>query len=423
MPTADPLELLLAGRYPDPDTGELLGAAARAVVIEPTLAGRELELLDSLALGPRLALIADRITYDVLGRRVEAAIAGKRAVQAIVLDAITVDFATVERITGALAPIDAVVAVGSGTVNDLAKLVALARGVPQVVFATAPSMNGYTSLSASILDRGLKRSVRAVTPVGAFFDLGILAAAPPRLIRAGLGDALCRSTAQADWLLAHRLLDRPYRTAPFALLADDERALVAESAALLAGDTEAMRYLVRTLVLSGFGMTICGGSYPASQGEHLISHYVEMMHGAHALHGEQVAVATVAMAELQERMLARDVAPTVGATRVERPDVIAHFGPVQGELCWQELEKKRIDRVAADAINHRLSQTWPQLRAELGGVTIGLAALRAALEAAGAPVEPGDLGWPPALLPAALVHARELRDRYTFLDLAADLAQ
>jgi len=28
--------------------------------------------------------------------------------------------------------------------------------------------------------------------------------------------------------------------------------------------------LARTLVLSGFGMTICGGSYPASQGEHLM---------------------------------------------------------------------------------------------------------------------------------------------------------
>ena len=41
----------------------------------------------------------------------------------------------------------------------------------------------------------------------------MLAAAPPRLIRAGLGDSACRSTAQADWLLSHMLLDRPYRQA------------------------------------------------------------------------------------------------------------------------------------------------------------------------------------------------------------------
>ena len=38
-----------------------------------------------------------------------------------------------------------------------------------------------------------------------------------------------------------------------------------------------MRALARTLVLSGIGMTICGGSYPASQGEHLISHYIDML--------------------------------------------------------------------------------------------------------------------------------------------------
>ena len=47
-------------------------------------------------------------------------------------------------------------------------------------------------------------------------------------------------------------------------------------------------------MLSGFGMTICGGSYPASQGEHLISHHIEMMPPLGwepALHGEQIVIA------------------------------------------------------------------------------------------------------------------------------------
>ena len=42
------------------------------------------------------------------------------------------------------------------------------------------------------------------------------------MIRSGLGDSLCRATAQADWLLSHLLLDLPYRTMPFVLLAEDE---------------------------------------------------------------------------------------------------------------------------------------------------------------------------------------------------------
>src|SRR5262249_22996661 len=204
-----------------------------------------------------------------------------------------------------------------------------------------------------------------------------------------------------------------------ALLADDEAALLADPRALVTGDTAAMRHLVRTLVLSGFGMTICGGSYPASQGEHLISHYAEMMHAPHAFHGEQIAVASVAMAELQDRILAHR-APIVGPTRVERADVIAHFGPVQGELCWRELDKKRLDRTAADALNERLARAWPAIRDAIASVTLGAARVRGALAAAGVPVEPRELGWPPSLMPAALAHARELRDRYTFLDLAAD---
>jgi glycerol dehydrogenase-like iron-containing ADH family enzyme len=38
-----------------------------------------------------------------------------------------------------------------------------------------------------------------------------------------------------------------------------------------------MRRLVHTLVLSGFRMTLCDGSDPASQGEHLLSRYVDAM--------------------------------------------------------------------------------------------------------------------------------------------------
>ena len=47
-------------------------------------------------------------------------------------------------------------------------------------------------------------------------------------------------------------------------------------------------------------------------------------------------------------------------------------------------------------------------------------AISAILEPAGAPTRPVHLGYPDELFEDAVVHARELRDRYTFLDLAAD---
>jgi glycerol-1-phosphate dehydrogenase [NAD(P)+] len=425
MPAADPLALLLAGQYPDPETGELLRADTRSLVIDDSLDGSESELVAALGLGPRLAMISDVGTAAALGYRVERALAARFAVQHVILEhAPRTDPGTVARLLAALAPApDAIVAVGSGTINDLAKLVAHQLGIPQVVFATAPSMNGYTSVSASILDGGVKRSVRAATPVGAFFDLRVLADAPPRLVRAGIGDSACRSTAQTDWLLAHLLLDRPYREAPFALLAADEQVLLADPRALIAGDLGAMRSLVRTLVLSGFGMTICGGSYPASQGEHLLAHYVTMMGGdevPEALHGEEIGVCTLAMARLQDAVLALDDPPVLHPSTITRDDVLAHFGPIAGDTCWRELEPKLLDRARADALDARLAAGWPAIRDRLARVSLGTDRLRRVLEAAGAPTEPAALGWPAALFDDARRHAREIRNRYTFLDFAAD---
>ena len=425
-PADDPIARLLGAGYPDPETGERHRAQARAVVIEESLDGGEAELVAALEVGTRLAVIGDANTFTALGDRVVRALASRFTVQPIVLDAPRADARTVARLLAAIEPrTDAIVAVGSGTLNDLSKMVAFQRGCPQLVFATAPSMNGYTSLSASITSGGVKRSVRTRTPVGVFFDLRVLAAAPLRLIRAGLGDSACRSTAQADWLLSHWLLDRPYRAVPFALLAADEHALLAQTRALVSGDLAVMRHLVRTLALSGFGMTICDGSYPASQGEHLLSHYLEMMRPpgvSEAFHGEQVGVCTVAMARLQDAILGRDRPPVLRPSQLERADLVRHFGAPIGDACWREFSGKRFTPAATEALNARLAAGWDAMRARLAAITLGAPRMIALLGAAGAAIEAPDLGCPAPLFEDARRHARELRNRYTFLDLAADTA-
>jgi len=424
-PPTDAIEALVAGRYIDPATGDQLGAESRAIAIADSLAGREAELVGSLGIGPRFALLCDPNTAAVLGNRVCGALeAARYSVEKILLDDPVPDSATVAKLASTVPEVDAVIAVGSGTLNDLSKMLAFERNIPQLVFATAPSMNGYTSVSASIVGPdGLKRSYRTRTPVAAFFDLDVLAAAPQRLIRAGLGDSACRGTAQADWLLSHLLLDRPYRELPFALLAADEAELFAQVPALMAGDRTAMRHLVRTLVLSGFGMTLSGGSFPASQGEHLISHYLEMMAPPGlelGYHGEQIGVCTIEMAKLQERVLALGTAPQLRPNKITRDDLVAHYGEASGDASWVELVQKRIDGVQVDLINARLARDWDKIAARLRAVTIAPEAVASVLRAAGAATTPAELGIPDELWGSAVLHARELRNRYTFLDLALD---
>ena len=284
------LDRLLAGEILDPSAGAPVTVSTRRILVEPSLKGAEAEALDGLDLGARLAVVADPATRAVLGDRVARALESLAQVVPVTFPGPPhPDDATLKRLAAETATCDGLVAVGSGSINDLCKQVAADAGKPYVVFPTAPSMNGYVSANAAITLSGHKTTLAAAAPVAVLVDLAVLLAAPPRLIRAGLGDSLCRPTAQADWLLSHLLLDTRYDELPFFLLSEDEPGLFAEAEGLLRGDAAVMARLVRTLLLSGFGMTLAGGSYPASQGEHLISHYIDMMAPAglpESFHGE-----------------------------------------------------------------------------------------------------------------------------------------
>ncbi|MEJ7839814.1 MAG: iron-containing alcohol dehydrogenase, partial [Thermomicrobiales bacterium] len=302
------LDQLLAGTLRDPDSGDFLPSPDCSIVIERDLGRRASQLVEPLSLGHRLAVVMDEATQDVLGDRVCGSLATAFDVDQIVLgDHPHPDMQNVSLVIEATSEADALIAVGSGSINDITKYAAHLTRRPFAVFGTAPSMNGYTSVSAAITDRGLKQSLPATLAKGVFLDLDVMAAAPKRLIAAGFGDSMARSTAQTDWLLANLILGTPYREAPFMLLRDDEQALIEHAESLIHFDITSIELLIRTLVLSGLGMTLCGGSYPASQGEHLIAHYLDMrgddLPPAH--HGEHIAITTLTMARLQADLLRR----------------------------------------------------------------------------------------------------------------------
>lgn len=416
------IEKLLAGTLADPDGGPPLTVATRSVVILPSLEGAEAELVRPLAPGRRIATVSDVTTHEVLGARVERALRSIGDVTGIVLPGRPhSDAETVERIRSASADADLLVAIGSGTINDLCKFASARDAKPYVVFATAPSMNGYTSVNAAITVHGHKQSLTAQAPLGVFLDLSVLAAAPKRMIRSGLGDSLCRPTAQADWLLAHLLFGRPYRTMPFVLLREDEEQLFAAPEALMAGDLNAMACLVRTLLLSGFGTAICGNSQPASQGEHLISHFADMFGEPgwpHSFHGEQIGVTTLMMARLQERMLEGD-RPELRTDGESEAVFVRRYGAALGRSCWKEFAQKRLDAARLAESRERLRR-WDEIREAIAAVTRPSRMLREILGRAGAPTRPDELGWPRDFAMHALRHARDIRARYTFLDLAID---
>lgn len=420
--SGDPIDRLIAGTLPDPDGAGTLAVRTRKVVIGAGVVASLGTLLGELGLPRPLVLVADPATWQAAGAAAARALAGGGEVRRVLLgERPHPDAATLERVQALSEGAGSLLAVGSGTINDLTRMVAARTGRPYAVLGTALSMNGYGSQNAAITIDGHKKTLPAVAATAILLDLDVCAAAPVRLTRAGLGDSICRPTAQSDWLLSHLLLGTAYRTAPFRLLEADEPVLLERAAGLVAGDPRALAALARTLVLSGFGMAICGSSAPASQAEHLVSHWLDMLGDPAwppAFHGEQIAVTTLTIAAIQAAMLAGP-APVLGADPADRAALVATYGAGLAAECAAELDAKRLDAAATRALNARLARDWPAITARLREVHVPPERLRAVLIAAGAPTTAAELGVPAEAYRRAVRHAREIRDRFTILDLAA----
>lgn len=411
------------GRWTNPETGKIAKVPYESIVIEESIEGREADLVRSLNLGDRYTVVADAATYEALGKRVAKALKSLGPVDVLLLDRPHSDMATAAQLAKDLERAEAVVAVGSGTVNDLCKYVTGLDGRRYCVFATAASMNGYTSTTASMmLESGLKVSLPSHAPAGVFVDIGVSAAAPKNLSAAGFGDCLVRSVAQVDWWLSHRLFGTRYTDLPYILQEKDERELNARAALLPRGDLTAHGYLHRLLTLCGLGVSFTGMSNHGSMGEHQISHYIDCFAGNRhpgTLHGQQVGVAALTTARLQQAMLAAGP-PTIRATRIDPQDMARRMGKPAADQCYAEIAPKRLNDAEAAALTEKLAQIWPALRDELMAFTIPVGEMKRLLADAGGPLTARDLGLPVDFYREAIVHCREMRNRYSFLDLAAD---
>ncbi len=417
------IDEICEGTWHSPLTGHRFPAAPYKIVFSESLKDREADLVTDLGFGPPFAVVCDAATHRAMGERVARALRTRGPVTEIILDAPHADMATVRSLTERLKDFPSAVAVGSGTINDLTKYATLQNGRSYCVFGTAGSMNGYTSSTASItLDSGLKVSLPAQTPAGFFVDIEVCAAAPAHLNAAGFGDCLCRSVAQIDWWMSHRMLGTMYRHEPYVIEIPDELKLMEHANGVAEGDIEAIGTLFRVLTLCGLGINFTGVSNHGSMGEHQISHYLDCFAGARhpgSLHGQQVGVATLTMARLQQHFLASESPPQIGPTRIDEAGMIARMGSEVAAQCLPLVQRKALDAAGADAFNARMAKIWPELRQECLEMAVPLAVMERYLTAAGGPTTATELGFPAEFYREAVMHAHEMRDRFSFADIAA----
>lgn len=322
------------------------------------------------------------------------------------------------------------VAIGSGVMNDVVKHAAFALDRPYLVVATAASMDGYTSAGSPLSVKGFKKTIQCRPARAVLADLEVIASAPPEMTGWGYGDLSGKVPAGGDWIIADALGIEAVDDTAWPMVQGPLRRWLSHPERIAAGDRGAIEGLFAGLTLVGLAMEAHGSSRPASGADHQIAHLWEMddLHhaGERVSHGACVAVGCVAALGLFDWLLAQDLTRLdAAALAAQAPDmatkardIAAAFGPGEiAERAVAETEAKHPDAAALRARLERLVALWPDLRARLAAHLMPVAEMRAALRAAGAPVEPEDIGIDRAYLRRTVLNARFLRSRYTVLDL------
>lgn len=412
------LRELVAGEWRDSASGQSVQIPIQAIEIEDSLDGGEDAIIRRLHGNSKCIVVCDEITSEILGRRV----AGRIGCEMLVLKTPSTTPQNAEKLRCKTQSAEVLIAVGSGTVNDLVKYATFLDGKSYSVFPTSP-MNAYSTGTASLTDNGIKKSFKAHSARGVFFDLQILADCPKRLINNALSDVVCRTTAQTDWLLSRLFWQTPYSDIPYVLLAHDEDNLFNNARLLLERDFDTLAALVRTCVLNGLGSAVVGTTHPGSMGEHMISHYLDMFAGnAHpgTLHGEQVGVATLSILRLQNKILSANEPPVIKPTRHKPADIAEQFGTNLGREFAANLSVKSFDKEGAAKWNQKLSADWENIIAPIRATMLSVEDVERPMIDAQAHTTPKALGYVDDFYKQAVKNARFIRDRFTILDIADD---
>lgn len=206
---------------------------------------------------------------------------------------------------------DYVLAVGSGTLNDMAKSVATRAGIPSGVLPTAASMDGYCSAGAALMRGGFKVTDTVNPPAHVLVDADVIKTAPREMTAAGFGDIVGKYTCLADWQLSHLINGEPVHQEAFAMMEQAREACLQAYEGLVHHESEAIEKLTAALIKAGLSMALCGNSRPASGSEHHQSHYLEMDFARRGeeipAHGIKVGIGTLISLWLYEYIRAQRV--------------------------------------------------------------------------------------------------------------------
>jgi len=386
----------------------------------------------------KLLLVADTNTHRVLGGEVARSLEERGFdLQIVVLSGPEV-LADGERILSVLLACDrserTFIAVGSGTITDIVRIVSHRTGRPFISVPTAPSVDGYTSTNAPLIIGGVKRSTIAHAPIAVFADTDTLCSAPRKMIAAGFGDILGKFTSVADWRLGHLLWNQPYDESIARRSLDAAGRSVELLEEIGRAGAQGVRGLMEALIESGFCMTDFGSSLPASGTEHYYSHCWEMKllreGRPQILHGAKVGIATILVAGMYERVRRLTHRQAGEALEAFRPPsreegivrIRSAFGPIADEIIAAQGPFLDLRGEDFSLLKRRILDQWSKIL-DIARQVPAAHRLTEMLQKVGGPVDGKGLGLTDEDIAFAAENAHFLRGNFTVRRLAEMLQQ
>ncbi len=371
-----------------------------------------------------ILLVADENTFAAAGEQV-CAVLGDKADKRVIFSGSKIlipDEVAIEAVQASLVGVDLIVGIGSGVIQDLCKCVAHFAGLPYMIVATAPSMDGYASSGAAMILKGMKETVPAGLPRAIIADVDVLKDAPFDMIQAGYGDVIGKFSALCDWELSRIVTGEYFCQYIYDTTYQMIEKVLSTAKGLVLREEASIKALTEALMVVGVMMSFAGSSRPASGSEHHLSHFFEIVgivkNESYFPHGIDVAYSTVVTTEIREKLLGatfpqKQFCPDAGSYQSTMKQI---YGPV-AEACialQQKVGHYSVDR----------SAVYKEKEAEIKKVfekTPKAEDIKAMLAVVG--LEMGEFykTYGTEKIEIAKLYAKDLKDRYTVLWMYYDL--
>lgn len=379
--------------------------------------------------------VCDSITYGIAGEKVMALLAeaGVKAKAHVFEGRFIPDEGRLgELMIDADRDLDLVIAVGSGSINDMCRFFSFQMGVPYAIVATAAPMDGFASSGAALIVNSVKVTIPAQTPLFIIGDTDHLCGAPMFLVTAGLGDLLGKFTCLNDWRISKVVNNEYYCDTIVNLVTDCINNVMSMSGNVATRDPQVIGDIMEGLVLTGVAMSFIGNSRPAAGCEHHMCHFwetLELQNGERPQpHGTKVAVGTVMILKMTEFL--RESRPDFDAARAKAKEydqaaweakITEVYGASASSIIKLERESKKNEAEGRIARIDAMEAHWDEIVELMDKHMPTAAEMIDTLKALGAPYLPSQLGYSDERLFNALMYAKETRARYSMLTTMADL--